>query len=182
MVTLSKLQNPLLCNKVHCFHNSQTVAPCFVSFHSILYCNSFLLFLFTAYYRLDGEPYVTVHCFGRTRSRGKRWAAIQLSHHPKPSGCAVQSMRRSVDWTLEDNMVDGFIFCDTLRGLRSGHASFVQAGEETSNTGAEAVKPDPSCSWMGHSKKMGRIHNLGYVYPRGIGVVRGGKGHAPPNF
>jgi len=31
---------------------------------------------------------------------------------------AVQSMRRSMDWTLEDNMVDGLFFCITLTGRR----------------------------------------------------------------
>jgi len=40
-------------------------------------------------------------------------------------------------------MVDGLFFCATLTGRRGGHAPFVQAGEETSDTGAEAVKPDP---------------------------------------
>jgi len=56
-------------------------------------------------------------------------------------------MRRSIDWILEDNMVDGLFFCATLTGCRGGHTPFVQAGEETSDTGVEAVKPDPRCSW-----------------------------------
>ena len=45
---------------------------------------------------------------------------------------AVQSVRRPVDWTLKDNMVE---FCATLKGHRGGHTPFVQAGAETSNTG-----------------------------------------------
>jgi len=49
-----------------------------------------------------------------------------------------------MDWTLED-MVDG-LFCATLIGRRGGQTSFVQAGAETSDTGAEAVKPDPGFS------------------------------------
>jgi len=49
-------------------------------------------------------------------------------------------------WTLEDNMVDGLFFCTTLTGRRRGHTSFAQAGVETCDTGAETVKPDPSCS------------------------------------
>jgi len=57
---------------------------------------------------------------------------------------AMQSMGRSMDWTLED-MVDG-LFCATLIGRRGGQTSFVQAGAETSDTGAEAVKPDPGFS------------------------------------
>jgi len=46
-------------------------------------------------------------------------------------------------------MVDGLFFCATLTGRRGGHSPFVQAGAETSDTGA--VKPDPSSSWEGHS-------------------------------
>ena len=76
----------------------------------------------------------------------------------QPFGClivqnrqAVQSMRRSMDWTLEDNMVDGLFFCSTLTGHRGGHTPLVQAGAETSNTGAEAVKPDPGRSWEDYS-------------------------------
>jgi len=56
-------------------------------------------------------------------------------------------MRRSMDWTLEDNMVDGLLFRVTLTGRRGGHTPFVQEGVETSDTGAEAVKPDPRSSW-----------------------------------
>ena len=40
-------------------------------------------------------------------------------------------------------MVDGLFFCATLIGRRGGHTPFVQAGAETSNTGAEADKSDP---------------------------------------
>ena len=64
---------------------------------------------------------------------------------------AMQSMGRSMDWTLEDDMVDGLFFCATLTGRRGGHTSFVQAGAETSDTGAEAVKPDPGSFWDGRS-------------------------------
>ena len=55
---------------------------------------------------------------------------------------AMQSIRRSMDWTLEDNMVDGLFLCATLTGRRGSNAPFVQAGAETSNTGVKAVKPD----------------------------------------
>jgi len=60
-------------------------------------------------------------------------------------------MWRLMDWTLKDNMVDGFFFCATLTGRREGHTPIVQAGAETSYTGAEAVKPEPSSSWEGHA-------------------------------
>ena len=55
-----------------------------------------------------------------------------------------------MDWTLENDMVDG-LFCGTFRGRRGGHTPFVQAGYETSDTGVEAVKPDPGSSREGHS-------------------------------
>jgi len=60
-------------------------------------------------------------------------------------------MGRSMDWTLEDNMVDGLFFCATLTSRRGGHTPFVQAGTETSDTCEEAVKPYPGSSWKGHS-------------------------------
>jgi len=47
-------------------------------------------------------------------------------------------------------MVDG-LFCATLTGRSGGHTSFVQAGAETSDIGAEAVEPDSGSSWEGHS-------------------------------
>jgi len=51
-----------------------------------------------------------------------------------------------MDWKVEDDMVD-CLFCATLTGRRGGHTPFVQAGVETSGTGAEAVEPDPGSSW-----------------------------------
>ena len=51
-----------------------------------------------------------------------------------------------MDWIVEDDVVDGLFFCATLTGRRGGHITFVQSGEETSDTGAEAVKPDPGFS------------------------------------
>ena len=71
---------------------------------------------------------------------------------------AVQSMGRSMDWALEDNMVDGLFFCATFTGRRGSHTAFVQTGAETPETGAEAFKPDPGCSWEGHSERVGAGH------------------------
>jgi len=68
---------------------------------------------------------------------------------------AMQSMRWSMDWTLEDNMVDSLFFCATFTGRSGGHTPFVQAGSETPDPGAEEIKPDPSCSWKGHSRRVG---------------------------
>jgi len=43
-----------------------------------------------------------------------------------------------MDWTVEDDMVDG-LFYATLTGRRGGHTSFAQAGAETSSTGARRL-------------------------------------------
>ena len=55
-----------------------------------------------------------------------------------------------MDWTVENNMFDS-LFCAKLTGRRGGHTLFVPAGAETSDTGAEAVEPDPGSSLEGHS-------------------------------
>jgi len=62
----------------------------------------------------------------------------------------MQSMGRSMDWTLDDDMVDSLFCCSTLTGRRGGHTPFVQAGAEMSDTGAQVVEPDPVSSWKGH--------------------------------
>jgi len=64
-------------------------------------------------------------------------------------------MMRSKDLTVEDNRVDCLFSCATLTGRRGGHTPFVQPGAKTSDTGAEAVKPDTSFSWEGHSGVVG---------------------------
>ena len=66
-------------------------------------------------------------------------------------------------------MVDDLFFCVTLTGLRGGHTSIVQAGAETSGTGAEAVKPDPGSSWKGHSGGVGA--DVGDENAESCGVV-----------
>jgi len=58
-----------------------------------------------------------------------------------------------MDCAFADNMVDGLFFCTTFTGHRGGHTPFVQAGAKTSHTDAEAVKPEPRCSWEGHSTR-----------------------------
>jgi len=89
---------------------------------------------------------------------------------------AMQSMGRSLDWTMEDNMADG-LFCTILTGRRGGHIPFVQPGSETSDTGAEAVKPDPGSSWDGHSGRVGtgvgdeNVESCGAVPPLRIPLV-----------
>jgi len=91
---------------------------------------------------------------------------------------AVQSMRRWMDRTLEDNMVDGLFFCATFTGRRMGHTPFMQAGKGTYDTGAEAVEYDPRCSWQGHSRRVGSgvrdysTESCGVVQPLRIPSVK----------
>ena len=74
---------------------------------------------------------------GYTRSRGRCWAAIQLSPHPEPSGHAVHGKAGGLDiqgqhgWQL-------VLLHQTHRPQR-GLYPFVQARVETSNTSAEAL-------------------------------------------
>ena len=100
--------------------------------------------------------------FGFVPSRMKYLATSLAAGVELPLNClivqnrqAMQSIGRSMDLTLEDNMVDGLFFCATLTGSRGGHIPFVQAGAETSDAGAEAVKPEPGSSWEGHSWGVG---------------------------
>ena len=99
------------------------------------------------------EPVLSIHCLG---ARDLGASVVQ------PFDClivqnrqGVQSMRRLMDWTLGDNMADGLFLCATLTSRRGGHTPFVQTGAEGSANGAEAVKPDPPCSWEGHCWKVG---------------------------
>jgi len=64
-------------------------------------------------------------------------------------------MGKSMDWTLEDDMVNGLFFCATLTRRRGGQTPFVQAGAETSDTGAEVIELDPGSSWEGLSGRVG---------------------------
>jgi len=65
-----------------------------------------------------------------------------------------------MDWTLEDNRVNGLVFCATLTSHRSSHTLFVQTGTETCDTRVEVVKLDTRCSWQGHSRRVGRDENM----------------------
>jgi len=60
-----------------------------------------------------------------------------------------------MDWKLEDDIVDGLLFFATLTNRRGSHTPVGQAGVETSDTGAEAVEPDPCFFWQGHPRRVG---------------------------
>jgi len=68
-------------------------------------------------------------------------------------------------------------FCATLTVRRGGHTPFVQAGVETSDNSAEAVKLDPGSSWEGHSGVVGadvgdeNAESCGTVCPLRIPLV-----------
>jgi len=68
---------------------------------------------------------------------------------------AVQSVGKLMDSISERNMIDCLFFRDTLRGRRRKHTPFAQAGAETPDTSAEAVKSDPGSCWEGHSVETG---------------------------
>ena len=57
-------------------------------------------------------------------------------------------------------MVDGLFFCATLTDRRGGHTPFVQAGAETSDTGAQAVKPNPHYSWQSDARRVGDVSGM----------------------
>jgi len=89
---------------------------------------------------------------GCTRSWGRCWAAIQLSYRPEPSGHAVHGEVDGLDIGGHNGR---YVFCATLTHHKGGHVPFLQAGAEMSDTSAEAVKPDPGSSWVGHSGGVG---------------------------
>jgi len=60
-----------------------------------------------------------------------------------------------MDWTVKDNIAKGLFPCATFTRRRKGHTPYVLAGAEMSDTGAEAVKPDPRCYSQGHSRIVG---------------------------
>jgi len=78
------------------------------------------------------------------RYQGRCWVAIRLSHRPEPSGRVV---RGDVDG-LDSGGRHGrrFVLRHTHRPQRRTY-TFVQAGAETSDTGAEAVELNPGSSW-----------------------------------
>ena len=103
---------------------------------------TFLMFFFL----LSFERVLLLSTASPPRYRGRCWAAIRLSYRPEPSGGVV---RGEVDG-LDSGGWHGrrFVLRQTHRG---GHNPFVQAGAETSDTGAEAVELEPGSSWEGHS-------------------------------
>jgi len=61
------------------------------------------------------EPVVSVHCLAALDLRG------DVEQPMEAASQAEQSMGRSMDWTLEDNMVNNLIFFATLTGRKSDH-------------------------------------------------------------
>jgi len=99
-------------------------------------------------YRASFEPVLHIHCL----------AALDLgadveqpfdSHRPEPPDRAVHEEVDGLD--IGEQHGRRFVFLRHTHRPQSRHIPFVQAGAETSDTGAEAVKPDPRCSWEGHS-------------------------------
>ena len=86
---------------------------------------------------------------GRTRSRAQYSAAIQLSHHPEPSGRAVHGEVDGLDIRGQNGR--RFVFLRQTHRPPRGRTPFVQTRAEMSDTGTQAVKANPKCSRNSHS-------------------------------
>jgi len=83
----------------------------------------------------------------------------------QPFGCldvqnrqAVQSMRRSMDWTLEDDMVNSLFFCATVTGRRGSHTHL-----------QERKRPTPVRRRLSQTQALlGRVIPWGWVPVLGI--------------
>ena len=89
---------------------------------------------------------------GRTRSRDRCWAVIRMSHHPEPSGRAVHVEVGGLG--IGGQHGRRFALLRHTHKPQRGHTAFVQAGAEMSDTGVEAVKPEPRFAWKGHSGRV----------------------------
>jgi len=70
------------------------------------------------------EPVLSVHCLAALDLRADVEQPIDYLIIQK----AVQSLGRSMEWTLEENMVNSLIFFAPLTSRRSTHTPFVQTG------------------------------------------------------
>ena len=77
---------------------------------------------------------------------------MRLPHRPEASGRAVHE---EVDGSDIGGQPGRRFFLLRHTDRRGGHTPFAQAGAETSDTSADAVKPDPGASWEDHSGRVG---------------------------
>ena len=91
-----------------------------------------------------------------------------MSHRSKPSCRAVHEEIDGLD--IGGQHGRRFVFLRHTHRPQRRHTPFVHAGVETPHTGAEAVKPDPSSSWEGHSGRVGA--GVGDENAESCGVVR----------
>ena len=93
------------------------------------------------------EPVFSIHCLAALHL-GRCWAAIQLFQHPEPSSHAVHGEVDGFDFKGQHGR--RFVLLrHTYRPQRR------QARAETSDIGAEAVKPNPRCSRKVLSRRVG---------------------------
>ena len=76
-----------------------------------------------------------------------------------------------MDWTLEDNMVDGLFFCATLTSRRGGHTPFVQAEPETCGGGLAGTRRFLGWSLGGAGIGDENAESCGVVRPLRIPLV-----------
>ena len=119
------------------------------------------------------EPVVTIHCLATLDLEAgvvQPFNCLIIQKHQ-----VVQSMEKSMDWTLKDDKVDSLFFCATLTCCKG---SYPICASRSGNVwhGAETVKPDhPRYSWQGHSRRSGvgdeSTESCGVVQPLHIPLV-----------
>ena len=88
---------------------------------------------------------------GRTKSRGRYWAVIQLSHRPEPSGraaCSPWGVQWVGHWRTTWSTV-----CSSARHSQAEEEAIPHLCKQEQKRPTpvrEAVKPDARCSWEGH--------------------------------
>jgi len=81
-----------------------------------------------------------------------------LSHRPEPSDRAVHEGVDGLD--IGGQHGGQFVFLPHTHRPQRRPYPLVQAGSETPDTGAEAVKPDPHCSWQSDARRVVTVSGM----------------------
>ena len=82
-----------------------------------------------------------------------RTPMIRLSHRPQPSGREVHGEVDGLDIGGQHGRL--FVVLRQTHRPQKGPCAICVRGAETSDTVAEAVRPNPRCSRKGHSRRVG---------------------------
>jgi len=90
---------------------------------------------------------------GRSGSRGRCWAAIRLAHYPEPSNHAFHV--EVVGLVSEGQHGQRRVRLRRTHKSQKGHTYPICVSIRSGSVrpSAEAIKPDTSCSWQGHSRR-----------------------------